>query len=142
MLAASLTLLQLGQSLDVGSLGALELGPGVFRVKGTLRVSHPGIVLRGTKVDDERESLTVLLATGKKARDLIKVGSAICTSNNLKCLRKTPVSGSARTILGDVVPVGATVLRVSDTSPYKVGDHVMVYKPGTRQVGCLEGWII
>ena len=67
---------------------------------------------------------TRLIATGKERRTLIRVEGA----GSMKEIPNTRVK-----ITDDFVPVGTHSFRVSSTKGFKVGDRVIVYRPGTRE---------
>jgi hypothetical protein len=110
-------LAQLPRGAD-GFRGALLLTRGVYRIGGALRLAASGIVLRGA---GQGEDGTVLLATGKKPRNLIEVGGKSGPQ---------PVSGPSRKIADRYVPVGARTFTVAAGAPFKVGDTVLVSRIG------------
>lgn len=103
-----------------GHRGTLLLKRGVYKVAGTLFVRASGIVIKG---EGSNASETVLLGTARKRYPIIHVlGQGLPQEK----------SGSRVAITDDFVPVGTFRLNVSSTKPFKVGDKVMVYRPGTQ----------
>lgn len=102
---------------DDGFRGAVELGPGTFRLKGTLKLSASGVVLRGAGV-----ARTTLQAEADP-RTIIVVGGEGTWRR----------SGPGSRITDRYVPVGAKRVHVEDASAFKVGDKVIVQRPSTRQ---------
>lgn len=99
-----------------GIRGAILLTSGVYRIPGTIKISHSGIVLRG------EGATTKLIATGKGQRKLIVVSG---TGN----LHEIP--NTRNQIKGSYIPVGAKKFRVEHPETYRVGDQVVVFRPGT-----------
>lgn len=99
-----------------GFRGALLLKKGRYEIRGTLYIRASGIILRG-----EGDS-TVLVATGKGKRDLIRVSG----EGN-----RTEIPGTRKKITSSFVPVGAKTISISDTKGLKVGDAIVLFRPGT-----------
>lgn len=99
----------------LGFRGAVLLAAGRFEVSGSLLLKA-GVVLRG------QGDGTVLLATGTGRRPLIRIEG----------------TGSRRFAEGDpyrvadaYVPVGSRRLRLDRPSTFRVGDSIIVHRPGT-----------
>lgn len=101
-----------------GIRGAILLKKGTYNIPGSLKISASGIVLRG-----EGEE-TRLIATGKGQRKTI-----IASGEG----RAKEISGSRVKITDHYVPVGAKGFSVTSTKDLKVGDQIMVYRPGTTK---------
>ncbi len=101
-----------------GFRGAILLKKGIYKIPGTIRISAAAIVLRGE--GDE----TTLIATGKGQRSLISVGG----TGKLK-----EVSGSRQKITDGYVPLGAKSFAVQNCGGFKVGDSIVVFRPGTQK---------
>lgn len=101
-----------------GFRGAILLKKGIYAIPQSIHINKGGIVLRG-----EGEA-TQLVATGKGQRSLIVVSGA-GTAKEIK---------GTRTILTeDYVPVGRFYLAVKNPEYFKVGDAIVVCRPGTDQ---------
>ena len=103
-----------------GYRGAVELGPGTFRLSVTVYIRSSGVVLRGAGAE-----LTTLLGTTRSQYNLVEViGSS-----------RPGIAGTASLTAGRVidadVPVGATGLRVADPSAFARGEVVFVAVPTT-----------
>ncbi len=96
-----------------GIRGAVLLSRGTYRIAGTLKIAASGVVLRG---EGQGEDGTVLLATGKKQRNLIEVASANISRT----------VGRAVQVADSYVPVGARSFRVTDATGLHVGQTVLV----------------
>lgn len=98
-----------------GFRGAIELGEGLFHIKGQLLIRTSGIVIRGSQN-------TTLYAEGFRKDELIRVlgGSETKTINEQE-------------VQADYVPVGATFLPLANTSQLHVGDAVLVTRPCTAE---------
>jgi hypothetical protein len=115
-----------------GHRGALLLKRGVYRVEGTLKVSHSGIVLRG---EGSGPDGTLVIATGygdfKYKRTLLSVGNSD---------RITLDTSSKQAILDEYVPVGAHSFTVKSAVGYRPGDRIVVFRPSTADwissIGC------
>ncbi|MBV9986727.1 MAG: hypothetical protein JO301_03555 [Chitinophagaceae bacterium] len=103
-----------------GFRGAILLKKGVYRIQGTIRINASGIVLRGEGNE------TKLIAIGTTQRSLISISGG-------GALRELP--GSRIKITDDYVPVGAKSFTLAGTAGLKVGDAIVVYRPGT------DAWI-
>jgi len=101
-----------------GIRGAILLKKGDYEIPGSIKINAGGIVLRG-----EGDG-TKLIATGKGQRKTIIAGG----NGNLK---ETP---NTRTkILGKYIPVGAKSFEVGNAKDFKVGDQIVVFRPGTAK---------
>lgn len=101
-----------------GIRGAILLKKGTYNIPGSISITVSGIVLRG-----EGDSIngTRLVATGKIQRTLIQIsGSGVLTG----------VDNSKTLISDDFVPVGAVSFNVEDASKFKIGDAIVLYRPG------------
>jgi len=81
-----------------GIRGALLLGPGTYRIAGTINLDVSGVVLRGSGTDKDGTNLVAL----GLPRALVRVGGTGVWQENR----------SRRPILDDVVPVGAQTISV------------------------------
>jgi hypothetical protein len=97
---------------------AVLLKPGRYEIAGSLRL-RGGIVLRGSGIDQ-----TTLVATGSDRRTLIAIGAES---------GRTPNVESARSVVDNYVPVGATTLRVGADHRFAVGHTVSVSRPSTAE---------
>lgn len=100
--------------------GAILLKAGTYNVGNTLNVKSSGVVLRG-----EGEG-TKLVATKREKHTLI----AVTGSGSL-----SPSSTTVFNVKDKYVPVGRFWLRVNNPQEFRVGDDVVVFRPGT------DNWI-
>ncbi len=104
-----------------GHRGTILLKHGVYEIGGTITIRTGGIILKG---EGDNVNETCLIATGKERRSLIQVkGNGTMEE----------VPGTRVKITDDFVPVGSHSFRVSSTEGFKVGDRVIVYRPGTQE---------
>jgi hypothetical protein len=106
-----------------GFRGAILLKKGTYSVSGILKINTSGIVLRG---EGSEKSATKIVAAGNVKRSLIEVSG----TGNLKEDKASRVK-----IKDDYLPVGAKSFTVETAKNFKVGDPIIVYRPGT------ENWI-
>ena len=99
-----------------GFRGAVLLRKGTYSIPGTLFIRASGVVLRGE--GDE----TILIATGKGQRDLIRV------AGNGK---RMEVPGTRKKIIDKFVPAGSFSFQVTDAKNLRPGDKIVLYRPGT-----------
>lgn len=94
-----------------GFRGAILLGPGTYRIAGTLRIDSSGVVLRGSG------SATRLIATGNAKRSLIRVVGA-----------GTPqeIKGTRQVVTDRFIPTGRFDLEVRNARSFQPGDEVIV----------------
>ena len=102
-----------------GFRGTILLKKGTYKIAGTLHINKSGIVLRG-----EGENATKLIATGKGQRSLI-------VFNGEGALKE--IKGTRTKVKDPFVPVGTFLLTLTDASQFKVGDDIVVDRPGTDQ---------
>lgn len=105
--------------LDVmGFRGAILLKSGTYEIPGSININASGIVLRGEGL------ATKLIATGTGQRKLISV-------NGVGRSKEVP---NTRTKIEDAyVPVGAKSFKIANAAQFKVGDNIMLYRPGTTK---------
>lgn len=106
-----------------GFRGAVVLQQGIFRLGGTLRIRHSGVVLRGAGRD---QNGTTLVSTLRERQPVIFIGGA----SGAEEIRAGRVE-----ISDDYVPVGATRFRVENASGLSPGQTVFVVRRGN------EAWI-
>lgn len=99
-----------------GFRGAILLRKGIYKIPGTLNITSSGIVLRG------EGNQTRLIATGTMKRTLVSVTG----DGSIK-----EIKGSRVKITDEYVAVGAKSFTVASVSSLQVGDHIIVYRPGT-----------
>jgi hypothetical protein len=101
-----------------GIRGAILLKKGTYNIPSSLKITQGGIVLRGE--GDE----TKLIATGKGQRKTIIV-------NGSGKLMEIPQSRIK--IKTAYVPVGAKSFELESVNDLKVGDKIVVFRPGTTK---------
>jgi len=101
-----------------GFRGAILLKKGIYKIPGTIRINASGIVLRGE--GDE----TKLVATGKGQRSLISIAGIG---------KLTEINGTRQKIAEAYVPLGATSFTLQNVNGLKVGDSIVVFRPGTKR---------
>lgn len=104
-----------------GFRGAILLKKGTYKIPGTLRIKASGIVLRG---EGDHEGGTRLIATAASKDPLLEISGT-------GSIRE--ISGTRVAITDAYVPAGAVSFSVASTSPFKKGDRVVLYRPGTRE---------
>ena len=102
-----------------GYRGAILLAKGTYKIPGTIKISAGGIVLRG---EGNSEDGTRIISLTKKQDPLISVSG----SGEIKEIQGTRVK-----ITDSYVPTGATSLHVASAQSFRVGDKIIVYRPGT-----------
>ncbi|HET8828612.1 MAG TPA: hypothetical protein VFM79_04690 [Pelobium sp.] len=102
-----------------GFRGAILLKKGIYNVAGSIFIKTSGVVLRGEGTD---KNGTKLVATGKEKRTLVVV-SGEGSPREMKDTRTN--------IITDYVPVGQFYVDVENPENFKVGDEIMIYRPGT-----------
>jgi hypothetical protein len=101
-----------------GFRGTLLLKKGTYRIPGTIKINEAGIVLRG-EGDDTR-----LIATGLGQRALISVSGSG---------KEEPIESTRVRITDAYVPVGSFSFNVQSAANFRVGDAVVLYRPGNDQ---------
>jgi len=101
-----------------GFRGTVLIKKGTYEIPGTINITASGIVLRGEGL------VTKLIATGTGQRKLISVNG----------IGKPKEVANTRTKITDAyVAVGAKSFQVNDVANFKVGDGIMVFRPGTTK---------
>ncbi|MDR2674722.1 MAG: peptidoglycan-binding protein [Opitutaceae bacterium] len=113
-----------------GWRGALRLAPGVYEVRGTLRLAADGVVLAGAGMDAEPRQNTILRRTGASTAPVILAGGGAAGRPFA-----AEVRGTRSDIVTPRVAVGARSFEVADASGFRAGDAVLVVQPST------EAWI-
>lgn len=101
-----------------GFRGTVLLKAGVYKIPGIIKIIASGIVLRG------EGNKTKLIATGKGQRNLINVSGVGSVKEMI---------GFRKKITDAYIPVGAKVLTVNNADGLKIGDRIIVFRPGTAQ---------
>lgn len=101
-----------------GFRGAILLKKGTYTINGKIDIEASGIVLRGEGKE------TKLIAAGTVKRPLIDVSGKG---------KVTQVPNTRTKITDNYVPVGTKSFNIASASAYQVGDHIIVYRPGTEQ---------
>lgn len=104
-----------------GFRGALVLRAGEYQISGTLRLTASGLVLRGEQRNGE--NLTTIRATTTESHSVL---IAVEGSGD-----RTEIEESRTTVLDSYVPVGASCLRVASPENFRVGDRILVTRPGS-----------
>ena len=104
-----------------GFRGALLLKQGTYNINGTITINHSGIVLRG---EGTGKSGTVLRETAVRKCNLFEFSG----SGTLRRQESSRVR-----IKEDFVPVGRKYVEVENASGFKIGDSVLICRPGTDE---------
>ncbi|MCW3093754.1 MAG: pectate lyase [Ferruginibacter sp.] len=102
-----------------GFRGAVLLQRGEYEVFGQLRISAPGVVLRGSGMN---KGGTTLIGAGTGRLALVKI-----TGQNDR------VVSSEIKITDEYVPVNAIQFSIENASEFKAGDKIIVHRPSTRE---------
>lgn len=94
-----------------GFRGAVLLGPGTYRIPGTLRIDSSGVILRGSG------NATKLVAAGRLKRSLIRVAGT-GTPQEMK--------GTRQAVTDRFIPTGRFDMEVRDARSFHPGDEVIV----------------
>ncbi|MDB5110396.1 MAG: hypothetical protein JWR67_1510 [Mucilaginibacter sp.] len=103
-----------------GYRGTILLKKGIYKVPDSLRISASGIVLRG---EGSAIGGTCIVATGTSQRTLLNVSG----TGSIK-----EITGLRVKITDAFVPVGAKSFNVQSADGYKVGDHIILYRPSPQ----------
>jgi hypothetical protein len=101
-----------------GFRGAILLKKGTYYVEGTIHVNVPGMVLRGEGGE------TILVARGNVKHTLLAVTGTGSP---------TEIAGTRKKIKDTYVPTGAKSFQLHNVEGLKVGDRIMVLRPGTAK---------
>lgn len=104
-----------------GFRGALLLKKGSYKISDTLKINASGVVLRG---EGDGKDGTAIVITAKKQATAIQLAG----SGSLQ-----EVKDSRKAITDSYVPVGSRTVNVQDASGFKVGDDIVVFRPGTKE---------
>ena len=104
-----------------GHRGTILLKRGVYRIADSIVINNSGIILMG---EGDNINETRLIATGKKRRSLIQVRGAGSMQE---------MQGTRMKITDDFVPTGTHSFRISSADSFRVGDRIIVFRPGTQE---------
>lgn len=104
-----------------GHKGTILLKRGEYRVSQSILISTDGIIFRG---EGDNLNETRIIATGRHKYSLIEI-----KGNG----RYQEVTNSRVKITDQFVPVGSHSFHVTSTDQLKVGDRIIVFRPGTPQ---------
>ena len=116
-----------------GIRGALLLKKGLYPVKGPIRMSYDGVVIRGEGNDADPETSTIIYDWYRdddgyeSQRSVLIIGAEVGSWS----YEKTDETN----ILDDVVPIGSYTVRIARNENYKKGDVICVFHP------CTEAWL-
>ncbi|MEM7510752.1 MAG: T9SS type A sorting domain-containing protein, partial [Bacteroidota bacterium] len=116
---------------ELGTRGAVLLSAGRYEIHGILNLRHDGVILRGAGDGEDPALNTILVGVGNtpNQRDIIVAGGGRGTAwSGMLANTKT-------NILSDKVLVGENNFRVENSSPYEVGDNIIIYHP------CTQTWL-
>jgi len=117
--------------LDVnGFRGALLMKAGKYRVSGTLLLNASGVVLRGVGEGSDSLTNTIIYATG----DSLTQPTVLIAGGGNGGSNGSAWTGSLTSnvnIITDSVFVGDRTFQVSNTSPFSVGDNIVIYHDDT-----------
>lgn len=121
---------------STGLRGALKLGPGLFRVNGTLLLQASGVVLRGagcggnSDTDADATTITTLLSTSRTPGTvLIAVHSPSSGAGARAVLEELP--GTRVAIADAYLASGSARVAVANASGFHAGDRVVVERAST-----------
>jgi hypothetical protein len=104
-----------------GHRGTILLKRGEYRVSKSIVISTSGIVLKG---EGDNVNETRIIATGRHKYPLIEIKGEG---------KYQEVINSRVKITDEFVPVGSHSFRVTSADPFKVGDRIILFRPGTTQ---------
>lgn len=104
-----------------GHRGTILLKSGEYKIEGNLYIKSSGIVLRG-EGDGIEETRLISLSKDQKAVINIEGEGQI-----------KEIPGSRVKITDKFIPVGSHSLTVSSAKNLKVGDRIIVFRPGTQE---------
>ena len=102
-----------------GFRGAVQLGVGEYKVSGSLKIQHSGIILRGAGFGNDG---TTILGTGFTRETLLQIHG----ENNVQLTDSTA-------IIDQYTPVGSLKITLNPTSVFKVGDRIQITRPATAE---------
>lgn len=104
-----------------GHRGTILLTKGTYRVSRSILISTSGIIIKG---EGDNINETRIIATGRQKYPLIEIkGSG----------KYEEVTNSRVNITDQFVPVGSHSFHVASTDQFKVGDRIILFRPGTPQ---------
>ena len=101
-----------------GFRGVILLEPGIYRLKGRLKVNASGIVIRGSGMNERG---TIILAEGDDRKTLISI-----SGTNDRQVQP------ANDITDDYVPVNAFKFTLTPGHRLNPGDKILVHRPSTQ----------
>jgi len=108
---------------NLGVRGTILLKAGTYKVPGILNISKSGIVLRG---EGDNKKGTVIIAAGAGQRNLLNISGKG---------KRNEIAGTRTPITDAYVPVGTFSFKIENAGKFKVGDQIVIFRPGT------DAWI-
>ncbi|RRN77890.1 pectate lyase, partial [Pseudoxanthomonas sp. SGD-10] len=102
-----------------GFRGTVLLEAGEYKVSGSLKLHSSGVVLRGSGFD---KNPTVIVGTGRSRETLIQIGG-----------KNDRVLSHKQHVTGKYIPVNSRKITIQNASHYRVGDHVLITRPSTKE---------
>jgi hypothetical protein len=111
-----------------GFRGAVQLRPGTYEVRGTVRLDRDGVVLRGTDDGADPARDTVIRAVGNRPahRDVVVAGGSGGTG------WRGEVPGTRTAVTSPFVQVGSRSFTVADPGRVRVGANIVIVHPSTQ----------
>ncbi len=120
---------------DAGGIrGAVLLNAGIYNIYGTIYINYDGVVLRGVGDGSDPLTNTILYGVGDGGvvnGDTILSQRSLVVAGGGSTNRWASKSGSTYNITNDTLFVGDTVIALSSTSSFAVGDNIIIYSPST-----------
>ncbi len=114
-----------------GFRGAVLLGPGIYRISGTLLLNVSGVVLRGSGDGPDSTQHTILIATG----DSLTQTSVVVAGGGSDTKWSNQAAGTLTNITTDTVFVGSRSFDVANGSLFAAGDNIIITHP------CTDAWL-
>lgn len=106
---------------DQGHRGTLLLKKGIYRVESTIAIKTGGIIIRGEGSEPHE---TCIIGTSPHRYPIFLIEGVGLPQK---------VEASQTSITDDFIPVGSYQLHVASAKMFKVGDSIMVFRPGSEK---------
>lgn len=104
-----------------GFRGAILVKKGIYKIADSLLIHTNGVVIKG---EGNTKEGTCFIATGKKIRSLINIQGQG---------KITEIKNTRTKITDNYTPVGSYTFNVESANKYKIGDRIILFRPGTKE---------
>jgi hypothetical protein len=116
-----------------GIRGALQLGPGLYPVAGTVEVKYSGVILRGSGTSGDPAVGTIIKSTATAGLDANGIESPVLLGTTNKEVDWQNRVGATIPVVSDPVSAGSRKLTLAPGHGLSVGDNIIIWHECTAE---------